>query len=151
MQHIVKAAKRSGTTIGFIPTMGALHDGHLTMVRESVSTNDITIVSVFVNPLQFGPNEDFDAYPRQIDKDLELVSEVGADIVFHPAVEDMYPGELGIDVKVGPLADVLEGAKRPGHFDGVVTVVNKLFNIVMPDYAYFGKKMPSNWLLSSKW
>ncbi|HDZ5530655.1 TPA: pantoate--beta-alanine ligase [Staphylococcus aureus] len=140
MQHIVKAAKRSGTTIGFIPTMGALHDGHLTMVRESVSTNDITVVSVFVNPLQFGPNEDFDAYPRQIDKDLELVSEVGADIVFHPAVEDMYPGELGIDVKVGPLADVLEGAKRPGHFDGVVTVVNKLFNIVMPDYAYFGKK-----------
>lgn len=107
MQHIVKAAKRSGTTIGFIPTMGALHDGHLTMVRESVSTNDITVVSVFVNPLQFGPNEDFDAYPRQIDKDLELVSEV---------------------------------AKRPGHFDGVVTVVNKLFNIVMPDYAYFGKK-----------
>lgn len=82
MQHIVKAAKRSGTTIGFIPTMGALHDGHLTMVRESVSTNDITVVSVFVNPLQFGPNEDFDAYPRQIDKDLELVSEVGADIVF---------------------------------------------------------------------
>ncbi len=140
MQHIVKAAKRSGTTIGFIPTMGALHDGHLTMVRESVSTNDITVVSVFVNPLQFGPNEDFDAYPRQIDKDLELVSEVGADIVFYPAVEDMYPGELGIDVKVGPLADVLEGAKRPGHFDGVVTVVNKLFNIVMPDYAYFGKK-----------
>lgn len=107
-------------------------------------------MSVFVNPLQFIQNEDFDAYPRQIDKDLELVSEVGRTL-FSSCVEDMYPGELGITSKVGPLADVLEGAKRPGHFDGVVTVVNKLFNIVMPDYAYFGKKAPSNWLLSSKW
>ncbi|WP_460374359.1 pantoate--beta-alanine ligase, partial [Staphylococcus aureus] len=95
--------------------------------------NDITIMSVVVNPLQFGPDEDFDAYTRQIDKDLELESEVGADNVFHPAVEDIYQGALGIDVKVGPLDDVLQGSKRPVHFDGVVTVVNKLFNIGMPD------------------
>lgn len=140
MQRIAKEAKRSGKTIGFIPTMGALHDGHLTMVKKSVDHHDITIVSVFVNPLQFGPNEDFDAYPRQIDQDVAAVEQVGADYVFHPSVDEMYPESLGITLKVGPLADVLEGTQRPGHFDGVVTVVNKLFNIVLPDEAYFGKK-----------
>ena len=140
MQAIAKDAKQARQTIGFIPTMGALHDGHLTMVRQSVKDNDITVVSVFVNPLQFGPNEDFDAYPRQIEQDRALVAETSADYIFYPAVEEMYPGSLGIELKVGTLAQVLEGAQRPGHFDGVVTVVNKLFNIVMPDYAYFGKK-----------
>ncbi|MEJ7542272.1 pantoate--beta-alanine ligase [Staphylococcus intermedius] len=140
MQQLAKQFHREGKSIGFVPTMGALHDGHLTMMRQSIQENDVTVISVFVNPLQFGPHEDFDAYPRQIDEDEAMVQQIGVDYVFYPSVEEMYPGELGIDVTVGRLAKVLEGALRPGHFDGVVTVVNKLFNIVQPDVAYFGKK-----------
>ncbi|PCF56936.1 pantoate--beta-alanine ligase [Staphylococcus delphini] len=140
MQQLARQFHREGKSIGFVPTMGALHDGHLTMMRQSTEDNDITVISVFVNPLQFGPNEDFDAYPRQIDEDEAMVSQIGVDYVFYPSVEEMYPGEIGIHVTVGRLAKVLEGALRPGHFDGVVTVVNKLFNIVQPDVAYFGKK-----------
>ena len=140
MQSIVKQHQREGKTIGFVPTMGALHDGHLTMMKQSVSENDLTVISIFVNPLQFGPNEDFDAYPRQLDDDVAAVKKLQVDYVFHPSVDEMYPEELGIHLKVGHLAQVLEGTQRPGHFEGVVTVVNKLFNIVQPDYAYFGKK-----------
>ena len=140
MQSIVKQHQREVKTIGFVPTMGALHDGHLTMMKQSVSENDLTVISIFVNPLQFGPNEDFDAYPRQLDDDVAAVKKLQVDYVFHPSVDEMYPEELGIHLKVGHLAQVLEGAQRPGHFEGVVTVVNKLFNIVQPDYAYFGKK-----------
>ncbi|UDI77135.1 pantoate--beta-alanine ligase [Staphylococcus taiwanensis] len=140
MQRITQTLKSTGKTIGFIPTMGALHEGHLSMMRRSVKENDVTVISVFVNPLQFGPNEDFDAYPRQIDQDVALVTDIDVDYVFHPEVEEMYPGERSVTLKVGRLADVLEGAQRPGHFDGVVTVVNKLFNIVSPNRAYFGKK-----------
>ena len=140
MQSIVKQHQREGKTIGFVPTMGALHDGHLTMMKQSVSENDLTVISIFVNPLQFGPNEDFDAYPRQLDDGVAAVKKLQVDYVFHPSVDEMYPEELGIHLKVGHLAQVLEGAQRPGHFEGVVTVVNKLFNIVQPDYAYFGKK-----------
>ena len=140
MQSIVKQHQREGKTIGFVPTMGALHDGHLTMMKQSVSENDLTVISIFVNPLQFGPNEDFDAYPRQLDDNVAAVKKLQVDYVFHPSVDEMYPEELGIHLKVGHLAQVLEGAQRPGHFEGVVTVVNKLFNIVQPDYAYFGKK-----------
>ncbi|MDK4022592.1 pantoate--beta-alanine ligase [Staphylococcus pseudintermedius] len=140
MQQLARQFHREGKSIGFVPTMGALHDGHLTMMRQSTEDNDITVVSVFVNPLQFGPNEDFDAYPRQIDEDEAMVSQIDVDYVFYPSVEEMYPGEIGTHVTVGRLAKVLEGALRPGHLDGVVTVVNKLFNIVQPDVAYFGKK-----------
>ncbi|EJG5122727.1 pantoate--beta-alanine ligase [Staphylococcus pseudintermedius] len=140
MQQLSRQFHREGKSIGFVPTMGALHDGHLTMMRQSTEDNDITVISVFVNPLQFGPNEDFDAYPRQIDEDEAMVSQIDVDYVFYPSVEEMYPGEIGTHVTVGRLAKVLEGALRPGHFDGVVTVVNKLFNIVQPDVAYFGKK-----------
>jgi pantoate--beta-alanine ligase len=140
MQKITSNVKRQGKTIGFVPTMGALHDGHLTMMKQSKAEQDITIISVFVNPLQFGPNEDFDAYPRQIEQDVAMVKDVGVDYVFYPATEEMYPGAIDVNVTVGRLASVLEGEKRPGHFDGVVTVVNKLFNIVQPDVAYFGKK-----------
>ena len=140
MQSIVKQHQREGKTIGFVPTMGALHDGHLTMMKQSVSENDLTVISIFVNPLQFGPNEDFDVYPRQLYDDVAAVKKLQVDYVFHPSVDEMYPEELGIHLKVGHLAQVLEGAQRPGHFEGVVTVVNKLFNIVQPDYAYFGKK-----------
>ncbi|MDU6734001.1 MAG: pantoate--beta-alanine ligase, partial [Staphylococcus epidermidis] len=136
MQSIVKQYQREGKTIGFVPTMGALHDGHLTMMKQSVNENDLTVISIFVNPLQFGPNEDFDAYPRQLDDDVDAVKKLKVDYVFHPSVDEMYPEELGVHLKVGYLAQVLEGAQRPGHFEGVVTVVNKLFNIVQPDYAY---------------
>lgn len=140
MQNIAKEYKSHGQTIGFVPTMGALHEGHLKMMELSSEFNDVTVVSIFVNPLQFGPNEDFDAYPRQIDKDVEMIEQIDVDYVFYPSVEEMYPDELGVTLKIGKLAHVLEGAQRPGHFEGVVTVVNKLFNIVSPDYAYFGKK-----------
>lgn len=140
MQQLMSDYRLKGQTIGFVPTMGALHDGHLTMMKQSIAENDITVASVFVNPLQFGPNEDFDAYPRQIDKDVAAVEPIGVDYVFHPTTEEMYPKPLSIYLKVGRLADVLEGAQRLGHFEGVVTVVNKLFNIVQPHRAYFGKK-----------
>ncbi|NHM92724.1 MULTISPECIES: pantoate--beta-alanine ligase [Staphylococcus] len=140
MQHLTSRLRLEGKSIGFVPTMGALHEGHLTMMRQSIEYNDITVISVFVNPLQFGPNEDFDAYPRQIEQDTEAARLIGVDYVFYPSVEDMYPNHLDITLKVGRLASVLEGEKRPGHFDGVVTVVNKLFNIVQPHVAYFGKK-----------
>ncbi|PTG52586.1 pantoate--beta-alanine ligase [Staphylococcus chromogenes] len=140
MQKLTTRLRLEGKSIGFVPTMGALHEGHLTMMRQSIEYNDITVISVFVNPLQFGPNEDFDAYPRQIDQDVAAAQKIGVDYVFYPSVEEMYPQSLEITLNVGRLASVLEGAKRPGHFEGVVTVVNKLFNIVQPHVAYFGKK-----------
>ena len=140
MQTLTSQFKREGQSIGFVPTMGALHDGHLTMMRQSSAENDISIISVFVNPLQFGPNEDYEAYPRQIEQDTQAASSAGVDYVFAPSVDEMYPNTLGITLKVGRMAEVLEGAQRPGHFEGVVTVVNKLFNIIQPDRAYFGKK-----------
>ncbi|WP_436870920.1 pantoate--beta-alanine ligase [Mammaliicoccus sciuri] len=140
MNSIVSQFKSQGKTIGLVPTMGALHDGHLKMMKQSIEENDITAVSIFVNPLQFGPNEDFDDYPRPFESDVEKLKQIGVDYVFHPTVEEMYPGELEMTITVGRLAQVLEGKKRPGHFDGVVTVVNKLFNIIQPTRAYFGKK-----------
>ncbi|BAC15231.1 pantoate beta-alanine ligase (pantothenate synthetase) [Oceanobacillus iheyensis HTE831] len=140
MQHLSRTRKAHNKQIGFVPTMGALHDGHLQMVKQSIADNDYTVVSVFVNPLQFGPNEDFDAYPRTIEEDEAQLDALGADYVFYPSVEEMYPKPLELSINVHRMAEVLEGAKRPGHFDGVVTVVNKLFNIIRPDIAYFGKK-----------
>lgn len=140
MNSIVSQFKSQGKTIGLVPTMGALHDGHLKMMKQSIEENDITAVSIFVNPLQFGPNEDFDDYPRPFESDVEKLKQIGVDYVFHPTVEEMYPGELEMTITVGRLAQVLEGKKRPGHFDGVVTVVNKLFNIIQPTRAYFGRK-----------
>ncbi|WP_339180834.1 pantoate--beta-alanine ligase [Oceanobacillus sp. FSL W7-1293] len=140
MNAIIQTLKKEQKQIGLVPTMGALHDGHLTMVKASLEDNDTTVVSVFVNPLQFGPNEDFDAYPRDIDSDQAKLEPLGVDYVFYPSVEEMYPDPLAISLKVNRMAEVLEGANRPGHFDGVVTVVNKLFNIIRPDFAYFGKK-----------
>lgn len=140
MNSIVSQFKSQGKTIGLVPTMGALHDGHLKMMKQSIEENDVTAVSIFVNPLQFGPKEDFDDYPRPFESDLEKLKQIGVEYVFHPTVEEMYPGELEMTITVGRLAQVLEGKKRPGHFDGVVTVVNKLFNIIQPTRAYFGKK-----------
>lgn len=129
-----------GRTIGFVPTMGALHTGHLSLVRASKRHADVTVVSVFVNPTQFGPNEDFDAYPRDLEGDAALLEAEGVDVLFAPTAAVMYPEGAVTRVDPGPIATVLCGAARPGHFAGVATVVVKLFNIVGPDIAFFGEK-----------
>lgn len=140
MTEMSKQWIKSNKSVGFVPTMGALHEGHLKMMSQSITENDVTVISVFVNPLQFGPDEDLDAYPRDIESDTTKASSVGVDYIFYPSEKEMYPEQPTIEVKAGRLASVLEGAQRPGHFDGVVTVVNKLFNIIQPERAYFGKK-----------
>ncbi|CCG01547.1 pantoate--beta-alanine ligase [Blastococcus saxobsidens] len=127
--------------VALVPTMGALHEGHRALVRTARARAGSVVVSVFVNPTQFGPGEDFDRYPRTWDADLATLAEEGADVVFHPPVEEVYPsGALGVTVDPGPLGTVLEGAVRPGHFAGVLTVVAKLFGLVRPDLALFGEK-----------
>ncbi|MGY1748265.1 pantoate--beta-alanine ligase [Modestobacter sp. SYSU DS0511] len=124
-----------------VPTMGALHEGHRTLVRAAREHGGSVVVSVFVNPTQFGPGEDFDRYPRTWDADLAALAEEGADVVFHPPIEEVYPpGAVGVTVHPGPLGSVLEGAVRPGHFAGVLTVVAKLFGLARPDVAVFGEK-----------
>jgi pantoate--beta-alanine ligase len=133
-------ARRKGLSIGFVPTMGALHEGHLSLVRAARSASEVVVLSIFVNPLQFGPKEDFSAYPRATKQDLAAADAAGVDVVFLPEVEEMYPREPQVSVMVGGLGDVLEGASRPGHFDGVATVVTKLFNLVQPTRAFFGQK-----------
>lgn len=133
--------KSKGKTIGFVPTMGALHEGHKSLMSESIAHNNCTVVSVFVNPTQFGPNEDFSRYPRTLQADCELAESVGVDVVFAPAADEMYQSEQkSILFSISGLNQQLCGRSRPGHFEGVLLVVNKLFNIVQPDRAYFGKK-----------
>ena len=127
--------------VALVPTMGALHEGHRMLVRAAHQRAGSVVVSVFVNPTQFGPGEDFDRYPRTWDADLAALAEEGADLIFHPAVEVVHPtGALGVTVQPGPVGDVLEGAIRPGHFAGVLTVVAKLFGLIRPDVAFFGEK-----------
>ncbi len=127
--------------VALVPTMGALHEGHRTLVRAARQAADRVVVSVFVNPTQFGPGEDFDRYPRTWSEDLDALAAEGADVVFHPEVDEVYPPRaLGVTVQPGPLGSVLEGAVRPGHFAGVLTVVAKLFGLVRPDEAFFGEK-----------
>ena len=127
--------------VALVPTMGALHEGHRTLVRAARERAGSVVVSVFVNPTQFGPGEDFDRYPRTWDADLAALAEEGADVVLHPPVDEVHPpGAVGVTVHPGPLGDVLEGAVRPGHFTGVLTVVAKLFGLVRPDLAVFGEK-----------
>ncbi|OKP93591.1 pantoate--beta-alanine ligase [Paenibacillus sp. P46E] len=126
--------------IGFVPTMGYLHEGHASLIRKAGEMSNTVVMSIFVNPLQFGPNEDFSSYPRDERRDLELAEREGADIVFIPSVEEMYPQPIRTKVSVDSLTTQLCGASRPGHFDGVTTVVSKLFNMVQPDYAFFGLK-----------
>lgn len=137
----IKRAREAGMSIGFVPTMGYLHEGHLSLIKEARNKHDFVVISIFVNPLQFGKNEDLDRYPRDIDRDERLAKEAGVDLIFYPSVEEMYPEEdppMTIHVTKG--VDVLCGISRPGHFDGVATVVMKLFQIVQPDEAFFGQK-----------
>jgi len=139
-QSAVAAARAARQSIGFVPTMGALHAGHAALIRASRAECDYTVVSIFVNPMQFGPSEDYAKYPRTLEADRELCAAVGTDLIFAPTPGEMYPPESRTFVEVTGLQDVLCGASRPGHFRGVATVVLKLFNIVLPDVAYFGQK-----------
>lgn len=141
MRAFAAAVKREGKTIGLVPTMGALHEGHLTLMRRARATCDVTVASVFVNPTQFGPNEDFEAYPRTFAADCEKLETEGIDVVFHPAPEELYPRGYATFVAVdGPVTSKLCGAQRPGHFRGVATVLTKLFHITRADKAFFGQK-----------
>lgn len=139
VREFVKDARRNGKTIGFVPTMGFLHEGHKSLIVRAAKENDVVVVSDFVNPTQFGPNEDFEAYPRDIDKDARLCEEAGADIIFNPEPDEMYSSPL-TTISVDKITKGLCGKTRPIHFNGVCTVVSKLFNIVTPDRAYFGEK-----------
>jgi len=140
VRAFIKSIKQQFKTIGFVPTMGYLHEGHMSLVKASKNMCDITVVSIFVNPKQFGPKEDYSKYPRNLERDLKLLEEAKIDMVFIPDVDTIYPEGFSTTINIGPLANVLEGAFRPGHFDGVCTVVTKLFNIVKPDKAFFGEK-----------
>ena len=135
-----RAARRSGKIIGMVPTMGALHEGHLSLVRAARSQSDFVIVSIFVNPLQFGPKEDLSKYPRTFDRDCALLEGAGVDVIFAPSAAEMYPGDAVTYVNVEDLSGRLDGVSRPGHFRGVTTVVSKLFHIGEPDKAFFGQK-----------
>ncbi len=140
MRAAVSETKTKGLTIGFVPTMGFLHEGHLSLVRESRKSADVTVVSIFVNPLQFGPKEDFRQYPRDPEKDSQLLEREGVEYLFFPLEREMYPDGYKTTVEVVDLQDKLCGRLRPGHFKGVTTVVLKLFHIVQPDFACFGQK-----------
>jgi len=136
----LKTARDSGQSIGFVPTMGFLHEGHAALIRQSTARCDITVVSVFVNPTQFGPSEDLAKYPRDLERDQNLCLRLGVAILFIPEAAEIYPTGFATSISVGPMGDALCGQFRPGHFRGVATVVTKLFNLVQPDLAFFGQK-----------
>ncbi len=140
MSAISRQAHREGKRVGFVPTMGALHPGHISLVRAAREQTDIVVTSIFVNPTQFGPNEDFSKYPRTLEKDSAMLSAEKTDYIFCPSMEEMYPKDATAWVDVESLSGKLDGRSRPGHFRGVTTVVSKLFNIVLPDMAFFGQK-----------
>ncbi|HVN20472.1 MAG TPA: pantoate--beta-alanine ligase [Dongiaceae bacterium] len=140
MRNASRAARREGKRLGFVPTMGALHEGHLSLVRAARSASDVVAASIFVNPTQFGPNEDLAKYPRSFERDCELLEREGVEFVFAPSVEEMYPAGAVTWVIVEELSGKLDGRSRPGHFRGVTTVVSKLFHIVEPERAFFGQK-----------
>ncbi len=135
-----RMARQQGKKIGFVPTMGALHEGHLSLVRTAKQQCDLVVVSIFVNPTQFGPNEDFSKYPRTFERDCQLLEREGVDVLFAPSVDEMYGNSSSTYVTVEGLSNKLDGVSRPGHFRGVTTVVSKLFNIIKPDLAFFGQK-----------
>ena len=140
MQKVSDKLRKEGKSIGFVPTMGALHQGHLSLMEKAKKENDILIISIFVNPTQFGPGEDYRSYPRPFEKDRSLAQREGVDIIFYPTVAEMYRKEYSTNVEVEKLSRGLCGSFRPGHFRGVASVVCKLFNIVKPHVAYFGQK-----------
>jgi len=140
MQTISDNLRKEGKKIGFVPTMGALHQGHLSLMQEAKLNNDVVIMSIFVNPIQFVAGENYQTYPRNFNQDAELAKNVGVDIIFYPEVEEMYPGKILTSVEVKKLTEGLCGRFRPGHFQGVTTVVTKLFNITKPHTTYFGQK-----------
>lgn len=140
MSTLVKILKKEGKSVGFVPTMGYLHEGHLSLVRTAKKHTDIVMMSIFVNPIQFGPGEDIDKYPRDFKHDEQMAQSAGVDVLFYPLAKDMYPAGYSTYVNVESLTENLCGRSRPGHFKGVATVVAKLFGIVKPDIAYFGQK-----------
>ncbi|WP_442594488.1 pantoate--beta-alanine ligase [Neobacillus sp. D3-1R] len=140
MHQQMIAENKQFKKIGYVPTMGYLHEGHLSLIKKSKSENDITVLSIFVNPLQFGPKEDLSTYPRDFERDYQLALKEGVDYIFYPTVNEMYPTETSVKVMVQSRTDVLCGRSRPGHFDGVATVLVKLFNIIGPNRVYFGLK-----------
>ncbi len=142
--------KKSNQSIGFVPTMGYLHDGHMELVHQAKSANDVVIVSIFVNPIQFGPNEDYAVYPRDIDRDSAMLQGAEVDYLFIPGKDEMYPSGFSTSVSVSGISEVFCGARRPGHFDGVCTVITKFFNILRPDNAYFGLKDYQQYLVVRK-
>ncbi len=150
MQEFVQGLKTKNKTIGFVPTMGALHEGHMSLVKQSKKENDYTIVSIFVNPIQFGKNEDLSKYPRPKKNDLLICQKYGVDVIFYPSANEMYPRDFFTYIEVNKLQDTLCGISRPGHFKGVVTVVAKLFNICLPNRAYFGQKDAQQVLIIKK-
>ena len=140
VRELVKEWKKNGETVGFVPTMGYLHEGHGSLITKARENNDKVVVSIFVNPMQFGPTEDLDSYPRDLKKDSKFCESLGADLIFHPEPEEMYHDDFSSYVDMSVLTEELCGLSRPVHFRGVCTVVTKLFNIVRPDNAYFGQK-----------
>jgi len=140
LRNFVKNHKKQGKSIGFVPTMGALHEGHASLYKKSKAEQDISIASIFVNPTQFGPNEDFAKYPRTFDADVKILTDLGVDALFFPSVDEMYPIQSTLEFNFPEISSKLCGKSRPTHFQGVLQVVMKLFNIVQPDVAYFGQK-----------
>ncbi|MCK1991293.1 pantoate--beta-alanine ligase [Peribacillus muralis] len=140
LQQVLREEKSNHKSIGYVATMGYLHEGHATLMEKARKENDIVVLSIFVNPLQFGPNEDFDTYPRDLERDENVAANAGVDYLFYPTVQEMYGEEPSVKVVVQSRTDCLCGRQRPGHFDGVATVLTKFFNIILPDRAYFGKK-----------
>ncbi|PUB10310.1 pantoate--beta-alanine ligase [Paenisporosarcina sp. OV554] len=140
LKKCINEAKTTGKSIGFVPTMGYLHEGHMSLANQAREENDFVVMSIFVNPAQFGPNEDLDKYPRDLNRDIKMAKEAGVDLLFFPQVNEMYPQDGGITIRAGAQANVLCGASRPGHFDGVLKVVTKLFHLVEPTRVYFGQK-----------
>ena len=140
MRTRVLSVRDRKKSIGFVPTMGALHDGHISLIRSAREENDELVVSIYLNPTQFDNSDDFDKYPRQLNKDIEIIRKENADVIFTPCTEEMYPDGFCTHVTQGKLTDALCGGVRPGHFNGVTTIVTKLFNIIDPDRAYFGQK-----------
>jgi len=141
MKSYTKEKKREGKTIGFVPTMGYLHQGHLSLIKKAKEDCEVVVVSIFVNPTQFGRGEDYERYPRNLERDRKLCQEEGVDVIFTPDVKEIYPQGCSTFIEVeGRISSILEGASRPGHFRGVTTVLAKLFHIISPDYSYFGEK-----------